>query len=402
MITVTRPGELVARLRSPGLEQLGADASAVLALGVGAAAGRVAAVVLGPGGAGPLRSLRIVMEGLPEIPLAASPGIVPWSLAATEAERAVWSRSLGALGEREWRRLASLHAVQIGCGRNGSLMAAALARAGIRNLTLVDPDRLEAHNLGEMDLVRPQQIGDFKVYAVAEELERFVCGLGCDAGLRLSVTPIAEPASSLRALEAARRADVLISCVDNETARLAVAILARLYLKPLLDVGTAVLEESGQRRMGADVRLVMPDECLLCVGGLNDAGAAIAGLPVAPGERIVGSWREQRVGSLRSLNTVAVGLGMRLLEELAAGRRGTSAWVRVEFDTNGLPHLEVRDSARREQCPLCRYGGWGDGGLGQCVPELVGATRSQSGATAWEQTDGRAKDEFHDTGGAPV
>ena len=179
---------------------------------------------------------------------------------------------LGALGERGWRRLASLHVVLIGCARTGSLMAASLARIGIRNLTLVDPDRLEAHNLGEMDLVRPQQIGDFKVYAAAEELERMAYRLGCDAGSRLSVAPFAEPVSSLKALEAAKRADVLISCVDNETARAAVAILARLYLKPLLDVGTAVWEESGRRHMGADIRLVMPDECLLCVGGLNEPG----------------------------------------------------------------------------------------------------------------------------------
>ncbi|GIU73099.1 MAG: hypothetical protein KatS3mg004_0186 [Bryobacteraceae bacterium] len=395
VIAATRPGELAARLRSLGLEQLGADVAAALAVGVGAAAGRVAGLALGPHGASPLSSVRILMKGLPEIPLAASPGIVPWSLPATEAERAVWSRSLGALGERAWRRLASLHVVQIGCGRTGSLMAASLARIGIRNLTLVDPDRLEAHNLGEMDLMRPQQIGDFKVYAAAEELERMAYRLGCDAGSRLSVAPLAEPVSSLKALEAAKRADVLISCVDNETARAAVAVLARLYLKPLLDVGTAVLEESGRRHMGADIRLVMPDECLLCVGGLNEPGVAMSRLIAAPEETSGLDWRRHRAGSLRSLNTVAVGLGLRLLEELAAGRRGTSAWVRVEFEANGLPYLEVRDSRRREQCPLCRYGGWGDDGISRCVPELVGAT-------AWEQTDGRAKDEFDDTGGTPI
>ena len=112
-------------------------------------------------------------------------------------------------------------------------------------------------------------------------------------------------------------------------------------------------------------------------------------LIAAPGETSGLDWRRHRAGSLRSLNTVAVGLGLRLLEELAAGRRGTSAWVRVEFEANGLPHLEVRDSRRREQCPLCRYGGWGDDVISRCVPELVSAT-------AWEQTDGRAKDEFDD------
>jgi len=141
-------------------------------------------------------------------------------------------------------------------------------------------------------------------------------------------------------------------------------VLAKLYLKPLLDIGTGVFETpDNQRRAGADVRLVMPETCLLCFGGLNNLAVARARLIAGQDVAAIGDWREQRAGSLRSLNMLAVSLGIRLVEELAAGRRGESAWLRVEFDAAGLPRLEQRSTASQPGCPLCLHGGWGDAGL---------------------------------------
>ena len=346
---------------------------AVLAVGRQGASGRLAGACLQGNRMALLSAIRIVGGGLPEIPLGESPGIVPWSLPATSAERDVWSRSIGALGgETAWRRLTCLSMVVIGCGRSGSLVATALARLGVRHLTLVDPDRVETHNLGEMDLVRASKRGDFKVYAVSEELERLQEGIGASSARRLKVEPIAEPVSSLRALEAAKRADLLVACVDDEAARLAAAVLAKLYLKPLLDIGSGVFQTPGnQQQAGADVRLVMPEACLLCVGGLNNLAVARARLIAGQDVDTLADWREHRAGSLRSLNMLAVGFGLRLVEALAAGRLGESAWVRVEFDARGLPRLEMRSPLSSRNCPLCRHGGWGDDGPRMGVATLL-------------------------------
>ena len=363
VLAAERVSDLTPRVKDAIQQVSEASVHAVVGVGVARASGYLAGAWREAGRVAPIYSLRLLGPGLPEFAIGARPGILPWRLPATAAEQQCWSRSMGALGEAGWRRLTSLRTVIVGCGRSGSLMATALARLGVRRLTLVDPDRLELHNLGEMDVVRAAQRGDFKVYAVAEELERLQEGIGAQAAPRLKVEPIAEPVSSLRALEAARRADLLITCVDDEAARLAAAVLARLYLKPLLDIGTGVFEAAGNRRqMGADIRLVMPEECLLCVGGLNDLAVAQARLIAGQDVVTVEDWRRQRAGSLRSLNMLAVGLGVRLIEELVAGRLGESAWVRVEFD-RGLPHVERLDATRQPDCPLCRFGGWGDEGL---------------------------------------
>src|SRR5262249_48107349 len=52
----------------------------------------------------------------------------------------------------------------------GGARAAGLRGLGVRGLTLLDPDRLEPHNLGEMDVVSAGDVGRPKALALAEAL----------------------------------------------------------------------------------------------------------------------------------------------------------------------------------------------------------------------------------------
>jgi molybdopterin-synthase adenylyltransferase len=65
------------------------------------------------------------------------------------AERLRYSRQIlfPGIGERGQEALAASHAVIVGCGALGSFHAAALARAGVGTLTLVDRDYVETSNL---------------------------------------------------------------------------------------------------------------------------------------------------------------------------------------------------------------------------------------------------------------
>src|SRR5579863_5397851 len=51
------------------------------------------------------------------------------------------------IGERGQEALLASHAVVVGCGALGSFHAAALARAGVGRLTIIDRDYVEASNL---------------------------------------------------------------------------------------------------------------------------------------------------------------------------------------------------------------------------------------------------------------
>lgn len=78
--------------------------------------------------------------------------------------QARWSRTIGALGGYDaWHRLSRLHIGVVGCGRTGSLVAGMLVRLGLRRITLVDEDRVEFHNLGEMEHITERDLGLPKV-----------------------------------------------------------------------------------------------------------------------------------------------------------------------------------------------------------------------------------------------
>jgi hypothetical protein len=349
-------GLLLDRLEELAHQATGGRA-ALVALGVGPAAGQVGGLCFGPDGPEPLHAVAVVGPGLPRVMLS-HPVSAPGPAALHEE---AWSRTVGALGAGTWRRLRELHVAIVGCGRSGSLAATALQRLGVGRLTLLDPEVLEVGNLGEMDGVTPADVGRAKVEAVAGVLRA-----GWPA---LAVGPVAESVLALPGLVAVKGADVLLGCADRPRARLATSCLAALYLKPLLDVGTGVFHEDAGRRLGADVRLVLPGRCLLCLGGVAGGEQAVrevlAGTSAGPVD-----WRRQRAGSLRSLNGVAVYLGLRLLEELVAGRLGQSVWQRLEFDGAGLPRLEPHLAPVDAGCRLCGLAGSGDEGVLRLRSEL--------------------------------
>src|SRR5438552_5959512 len=65
------------------------------------------------------------------------------------AERERYSRQIlfSGIGEEGQRKLLESHVAIVGCGALGSFQAAALARAGIGRLTIIDRDYVETSNL---------------------------------------------------------------------------------------------------------------------------------------------------------------------------------------------------------------------------------------------------------------
>jgi molybdopterin/thiamine biosynthesis adenylyltransferase len=353
-VAADRIEHLPGRLRATLAERLVDASTVVLALGIGRAAGHGAGVCRTGGVVLPLDGVGVVGPGMPRLAFSPATGV---DAEPSEAERAVWSRTIGALGEAAWRRLRDLHVAVVGCGRSGSLAATALCRLGLRRLTLLDPDTVELHNVGEMDAVTQGDVGRRKVDAVREALRR-------DAPGECRVDAVAESVLALPGLVAAKQADVLFCCVDDPGARLAAACLAALYLRPLVDVGSGIFFEPGGRRMGGDVRLVLPGCCLLCLGGVGDFEQARRELLADPGlvspPRV---WRRQRAGSLRSLNGPAVLLALRLLEDLVGRRIVGSIWLHLEFTGAGIPTLEQGQPSVNHSCPLCALTARGDGGV---------------------------------------
>jgi hypothetical protein len=181
-------------------QRIGPEVAVILALGVGPAAGHTAAAYRSADSWRSLDSINIVAPGLPRLELShRRHRPAEHSDEALSAE--AWSRTIGALGDEVWRRINELHVVVVGCGRTGSLLSAGLRRAALRKMTLIDADRIEPHNLGEMDGVDLDDLSRTKVEAVAQRLESQRLPCCC------TVNALPESVLSLSALVAIKEAD---------------------------------------------------------------------------------------------------------------------------------------------------------------------------------------------------
>jgi hypothetical protein len=335
--------------RLPSEDPVGAH----LILGRGPAEGRWAGWVRTPGDAekSVLPVARILLPGPGMLRVEAGPE--PERIEPPEAQLR-WSRTRGALGEAVWRRLVGLRVGVVGCGRLGSVIALALAGNGVRSMVLVDPDRLETHNLGEGEGWTAANVGSPKVGALAGHIE------GRYPWAR--VEAVAAPAEAWAALHALKGCDLLVCAADTAGARETAGLLSALYHLPLIEAGTGIFAvPSGERRMGLEARLVLPGEaCRACMEG-GPGEVEEAGLP----------WWADRMGSLRSLNMVAAGLVLLLLEGLVREEVGGPVELRWVWGEG----FRWTGSGWRCGGPRClrRVSGLGDEGLTACDGEEPGS-----------------------------
>src|ERR1039458_5136313 len=89
----------------------------------------------------------------------------------TAAERLHYSRQIlfPGIGEGGQEALLKSHAVVVGCGALGSFHAAALARAGVGRLTIIDRDYVEPSNLHRQWLFEESDAAESLPKAAAAE-----------------------------------------------------------------------------------------------------------------------------------------------------------------------------------------------------------------------------------------
>lgn len=341
----------------------------VVLLGTGTLLGQAAAFwVDEPDRCHSIDSLRLMGPGMHVLPTSVQGGDLR-ETPILEAARLRYSRTLAALGEDVWARLVSLRYGIIGTGRTGGMMARQLLGIGAGRITLVDPDILEPHNLGEADdLLLGAHPGSPKAMALAHGLSR----LWPQARIHV----VCESVSHRRAMEALKACDILICTCDHDSARLAASCLAALYSRVLLDVASGIPRDP-TAAMGVTIRLTLPSEgCLVCLGGL-DLAASQAVLRTGPTEREFHAYRDglsERGGSLASLNRLAVSLAQRMIEDLVRERLTNNVWLQLDYDNDGRASLAYPTGrAPTGGCPVCRrLTGLGDSGI-QLVPNVIHA-----------------------------
>ena len=122
----------------------------------------------------------------------------------------------------------------VGLGSVGSIVAEAMARIGIANITLIDPDRVEEHNLDRMLHATFADVGRPKV----ELTEKQIRSRSTSEDVQIVSFPRSIHHRS--AYAGAIDCDILFSCVDRPVARDVLNFIAYAHLIPVIDGGVEV------------------------------------------------------------------------------------------------------------------------------------------------------------------
>jgi hypothetical protein len=188
----------------------------------------------------------------------------PSSTDANEASRA---RLISVLGLPSAVRLKDSTVGIIGCSGTGSPAAHVLARAGVGNFVLVDPQRFEDSNLERLHGSRGEHVGTepspYKVQLVAE----LICSINPNA----KVTMLAGNILHENVVDELLRCDLLLGCTDTQHARAKLSDIAQHYLLPSLDLGVLMDGENGKvTSQVCDITVYSPDlPCAFCSGRVD-------------------------------------------------------------------------------------------------------------------------------------
>jgi len=298
--------------------------------------------------------------------------LTPKAPAHSVGHEPLFDRQARIFGEQGQRRLASMKVAVVGLGGAGSMAAEMLARLGVGELLLVDPDRLEPSNLSRVvgsrraDL-HPSITADFvprllrklgerrsslKVQIAAHAIRR--------AGLPVRTTTMPLDVAHKQATAQLALCDWIVLAADSQHARLVVNAVVHAYLIPAIQIGVKIPVEQTTGAVGdifAVARRVLPDfGCLWC-NGLIDATELqleVLGDEGRAARAYVGE--DAPAPSVITLNGLAAATGMTDLLLASTGLlSGTLSsdgpgYVRIHART-GKQYLDI--PRRDRDCPYC-------------------------------------------------
>ena len=178
-------------------------------------------------------------------------------------------RTFDTWGRESQNTIARLKVGIVGLGSVGCIVAEAIARIGITQITLIDPDKVEEHNLDRLLYGTARDVGKLKVDLAAQAMRRNATA----EKIEINVLPLSVHEEA--AYKAALDCDILFSCVDRPVPRDVLNFIAQAHLIPVIDGGIAVETERRQDRLSSAhwrAHIVTPyHQCLRCSRQYNSS-----------------------------------------------------------------------------------------------------------------------------------
>ena len=194
-------------------------------------------------------------------------------LAPPPPRRDVLRRTYDTWGQEAQNTISRLRVGIVGLGSVGCIVAEAIARIGIAQVTLIDPDRVEEHNLDRLLYGTVKDIGRLKVDVAAKAMRRS----GTAKAIQVAALPVS--VQDKIAYKEALDCDIIFSCVDRPIPRDVLNYIAQAHLIPVIDGGIAVqIDRQNDKLFSAHWRahIVTPyHQCLRCSGQYNSSAVVM-------------------------------------------------------------------------------------------------------------------------------
>lgn len=176
-------------------------------------------------------------------------------------------RTMQAFGGGTTRLLKSLRVAVVGCSGTGSWVIEQLARLGVGELVLVDPDFMEAKNLNR--IVGSRAVDAIGKRPKVETLRENVCAMGTG----VKVTVAGESTYSETVARQVAACDIAFGCMDSLEGRDRLNRIATFYSIPYFDLGVRLDADGrgGISNVCGNVNYLIPDGASLLSRGCYSA-----------------------------------------------------------------------------------------------------------------------------------
>lgn len=227
------------------------------------------------------------------------------------------------IGKEAQATLRKKHVVIVGVGALGSVAAELLCRAGVGNITLIDRDYVEEHNLQGQSLYRENDVGKAKAVTAQYHLQQ----INSDVKIVSHVTDLYSENADLL------RGDVVVDGTDNMETRFLMNEYGHKNSIPWI-YGSAIRDEGY-------MKLFLPrDVCFRCVF------APVSGLETC-----------DTSGVVNSITHVIASLQVAEAVKLLLGKQVEQALLHITLGDVCLEKLSVQ---KKSSCVVC-------GGLYDCL-----------------------------------
>ena len=185
----------------------------------------------------------------------------------------VLRRTLDTWGQDAQDTISRLRVGIVGIGSVGSIVAESMARIGVSKITLIDPDKVEEHNLDRLLHATTRDIGKQKVQVASEAIRRNATADSVD------LIELPNSVHAREAYSAALDCDIIFSCVDRPLPRDVLNYIAQVHMIPVIDGGVSVETDPAKDRLFSAhwrAHLVTPlHQCLRCNGQYNSSNVVM-------------------------------------------------------------------------------------------------------------------------------